>query len=168
MATRFQIWVDSPTDANSLSYSALASDAQRSTGFISGTAASSSRVNTMLRQNSLAIVALMDTICPDSTVDLRSDVSAVKTEFVNYFGLFAVGLRYVDDTTHPTSLELTLKNNTKTYISLADILTKTAARATADEDGNNIKTTYATKTELNQAIQNSIGDVLNMDFPLNS
>ena len=88
--SRFQIWVDSPSDTNSLSYDALASDSQRSSGFQPGTAASSTRVNSMLRQNSLVVAALMDSIlAASSTIDLRSSRDAVKTEFSTFFGAFA-------------------------------------------------------------------------------
>lgn len=166
MATRFQIWVDSPTDANTLSYSALSGDGQRASGFVSGTAASSARVNTMLRQNSLAIAAFMDTIAPNSTVDLRSTMAAVKAEMTTYFGQFAVSASYIDDESHPTSIKLTLKNGNDVYVSLANILTKTIARAVSDKNGNDIVTTYATKYELTTAIQNSVGTLLTTYFPV--
>lgn len=158
MATRFQIWVDYPTDQNSLSYIDLLNDPQRNTGFVSGTAASSSRVNSMLRQDSLVVAALMDSIAPDSDLDLRSAFTDVKEVMLNYFGQFIVSGRYVSDT---NSIELTLKSGQIVNISLAELLQKTIARAIADKDGNEITSTYVTNTMFNALVSNidSLGTI---------
>lgn len=158
MATKFQVWVDNPTDANTLSSTDLANDPQKGTGFVSGTAASSSRVNTMLRQNSLVVAALMDSIAPTSDADLRSTTNVVKALFDAYFGSFFIAAVYNQST---NAIDFTLKSGTKASTSLANLLKQTMDKAKADKNGNDIATTYATKTELTQAIANAVTNVLN-------
>lgn len=158
MATRFQIWVDFPSDQNSLSYIDLLNDPQRNTGFVSGTAASSARVNSMLRQDSLVVAALMDSIAPNSTLDLRSPFSDVRDAISGYFGQFIVSARYVSD---DNVIELTLKSGQIINVSLAELLQKTIARAIADKEGNDITSTYVTKAMLSELVSNidSLGTI---------
>lgn len=170
MSTRFKVWIDNPTDTNLLTYTDLDSDSQRTSGFSVGTAASSIRVNSMLRQNSLVAVALMDTIAPSSTTNLRSSLTDVKNEMSSYFGSFIVSGTYNDSS---TSIVLTKKSGSTVSIGLSAILNKTVARATADASGNTITSTYATKSSLSNyatqtyvtnAINTAIGNVLDTGF----
>lgn len=86
MATQFKVWIDSPDDTpggNVMSQSNFASDSQRTSGYASGQTISSKRLNTILRQTSLIMVALMDQFCPSSTVTLMSSLANVKTALGN-------------------------------------------------------------------------------------
>lgn len=87
MATRFGVWIDTPNtgeSGNVMSYSAFASDTQRASGFMSGTIASSIRMNTALRQATLVTAALMNAIAPDSTLDMNSSLADL-TNFLSTF-----------------------------------------------------------------------------------
>lgn len=81
--SKFNVWVDdSNLSANTMD---VTSDSQRSTGFQSGAAASSKRVNTMLRQNSLVVKSLMDIFDVEDTLSYSSTSDAVKAIMQQYF-----------------------------------------------------------------------------------
>ena len=76
MANRFILWAENGT--NIQSYTEFLNDDQRQAGFQSGTPASSSRVNTALRQANLVSAALMNALMPsDNTLDFTKDLETV-------------------------------------------------------------------------------------------
>lgn len=160
MATKFQVWIDTPGDSNTLSSTELKADSQRTSGFVAGSSASSSRVNSMLRQNSLAVAALMDLIGPSSNVDLRSSMTDVKAVMSEYFGQSFVAASYDEPS---NSIIFTTKSGTTVSVSISQIVDTTVARAKADQLGNVIDTTYATKAYVTR----QIGAVLDTAFPTN-
>lgn len=88
----FNIWIDTPItsgDQNVISYDTLNQDAQRARGFKAGEAASALRVNTMLRQSSLVIKALMDIIDNSGKLSVTSTSKDVYDIFNKYFNSFA-------------------------------------------------------------------------------
>ena len=90
MATKFKVWIDNPAEGTNIqSYDDFASDSQRSVGFSVGNVASSIRVNSALRQSNLVAVALMNTLLPNSDLDLTSTVNEVSDELKGVFGGFA-------------------------------------------------------------------------------
>lgn len=75
----FYPWIDAAND-NVMSVSDFANDAQRKSGFQAGQAASSTRVNSALRQANLFVAALAElVIASNTTLNLTSSVDAVKT-----------------------------------------------------------------------------------------
>lgn len=78
MATKFHVWIDNATTGNVQSETAYASDSQRSGGYTAGTAASSIRMNTVLRGVSLVVAAFMNLVAGSSSVDHTSEQSAVE------------------------------------------------------------------------------------------
>lgn len=85
MANNFKVWVNSPTDQNTVTVEAFTSEDnsnQRKVGFKSGDAASSSYVNSGLREGTLVATALMQLVedagIDTSSVNFRSTVDAVK------------------------------------------------------------------------------------------
>ena len=85
MATKFKVWVDSPSaGTNVQSMSDFSSDSQRQNGFAAGNAASAIRVNTALREATLITTAIMDTIAPNSNVDVTSTVAQVKSAIASH------------------------------------------------------------------------------------
>lgn len=75
----FYPWIDAAND-NVMSASDFANDDQRKNGFQAGQAASSSRVNSALRQANLFVAALAELVLAnDTTLNLTSSVDAVKT-----------------------------------------------------------------------------------------
>ena len=169
MATLFKVWVDSPDDTasgNVMSQSDFASDSQRTSGYASGQTISSKRLNTILRQTSLIMVALMDQFCPSSTATLMSSLATVKTALGN-----AIATKSSVDTLGTTvtsqgSQLSTLQNKVNNVIgsstaTIPEIVTRitriengttivpsarhaiNATNATNDIDGNAIKSTYA-------------------------
>lgn len=149
MATQFQVWIDSPTDSNTLSAADLASDGQKSTGFQAGVAASSTRVNSMLRQNSLVVAALMNVVAPSSTATLRSARSVIESLFSTYFGAMFVNCTF--DSTN-SKFVFTKKNGSTYDVPFTAIFDGTMEKAKMDQLGNVIDTTYATKSELTNAL----------------
>ena len=84
MPTKFKQWIDTASaGTNVQSQTDFNGDTQRANGFQSGTAASSIRVNTALREATLITTALMDTLAPNSNVDVTSSVTDVKTAIGN-------------------------------------------------------------------------------------
>ena len=78
MATKFSVWIDTPstsTDGNMQSYTDFAADSQRKAGFASGTPASSVRVNTALREATLFATGFMKAFLDDSTLDATATVA---------------------------------------------------------------------------------------------
>lgn len=90
MASKFKVWIDSPTvGTNIQSYENFIKDGQRTSGFSTGSVASSIRVNSALRQANLVAVALMNSMLPNSSCDLTSTVDALVSEINAYFSQFA-------------------------------------------------------------------------------
>lgn len=164
MPTKFKVWVDNPTDSNTLDFDSFNEDAQRQSGFSSGTAASSTRMNTILRQNSLFCTAFMEILDGSATIDFRTSVDTLKSHILNSLSL-ASSIEYNDEELALT-VEYGISASEKIVetIDLSSILTKTIARSVADKNGNDITTTYATKSYVANAINDAIGDVLNSDF----
>ena len=174
MATQFKVWIDSPDDTSSgnvMSQSDFASDSQRTSGYASGQTISSKRLNTILRQTSLIMVALMDQFCPSSTVTLMSSLANVKTALGNAIATkSSVDTLRTTVTSQGTQLS-TLQNTVDNIISsssetipavsarVTNIENGTtvvpnaanAVRATNDVDGNAIKSRYAASLDVSNA-----------------
>ena len=174
MATQFKVWIDSPDDTasgNVMSQSNFASDSQRTSGYASGQTISSKRLNTILRQTSLVMVALMDQFCPSSTVTLMSSLANVKTALGNAIATkSSVDTLRTTVTSQGTQLS-TLQNTVDNIISsssetipavsarVTNIENGTtvvpnaanAIRATNDVDGNAIKSRYAASLDVSNA-----------------
>lgn len=91
MASKYKVWVDY---AN-VSDNTLEFDSQQQTGFKGGTAASAKRVNTILRQNSLVVSALMEIVDGGGTTDYSSPIANVQTLMQSYFNGFVKSTRKV-------------------------------------------------------------------------
>lgn len=174
MATQFKVWIDSPDDTSSgnvMSQSDFASDSQRTSGYASGQTISSKRLNTILRQTSLIMVALMDQFCPSSTVTLMSSLANVKTALGNAIATkSSVDTLRTTVTSQGTQLS-TLQNTVDNIISsssetipavsarVTNIENGTtvvpnaanAVKATNDVDGNAIKSRYAASLDVSNA-----------------
>lgn len=177
MATQFKVWIDSPDDTTSgnvMSQSDFATDSQRTSGYASGQTISSKRLNTILRQTSLIMVALMDQFCPSSTATLMSSLATVKTALGN-----AIATKSSVDTlrttvtsqgNHLSTLQNTVDNiigaSSETIPAVAARVTNiengttvvpnatnavNATKATNDVDGNAIKSTYAASLDVSNA-----------------
>lgn len=174
MATQFKVWIDSPDDTSSgnvMSQSDFASDSQRTSGYASGQTISSKRLNTILRQTSLVMVALMDQFCPSSTVTLMSSLANVKTALGN-----AIATKSSVDTLRTTvtsqgtqlsTLQDTVDNiissSSETIPAVSARVTNiengttvvpnatNAIRATNDVDGNAIKSRYGASLDVSNA-----------------
>lgn len=80
MSTKFKQWIDSPSSGTNIQdQTTFNSDVQRANGFASGNPASAIRVNTALREATLITTALMDTLAPNSNVDVTSSLNDVKS-----------------------------------------------------------------------------------------
>ena len=78
MANNYKLWCENTN--STMDYTTYVNDTQRQNGFQGGTPASSTRVNTALRQSSLITCALMNVLAPDdTTTNFRSSVSDVQT-----------------------------------------------------------------------------------------
>ena len=174
MATQFKVWIDSPDDTSSgnvMSQSDFASDSQRTSGYASGQTISSKRLNTILRQTSLIMVALMDQFCPSSTVTLMSSLANVKTALGNAIATkSSVDTLRTTVTSQGTQLS-TLQNTVDNIISsssetipavsarVTNIENGTtvvpnatnAVKATNDVDGNAIKSRYGASLDVSNA-----------------
>lgn len=177
MATQFKVWIDSPDDTTSgnvMSQSDFATDSQRTSGYASGQTISAKRMNTILRQISLIMVALMDQFCPSSTVTLMSSLANVKTALGN-----AIATKSSVDTLRTTvtsqgtqlsTLQNTVDNiigsSSETIPAVAARVTNiengttvvpkatnavNATKATNDVDGNAIKSKYAASLDVSDA-----------------
>lgn len=174
MATLFKVWIDSPDDTSSgnvMSQSDFASDSQRTSGYASGQTISSKRLNTILRQTSLIMVALMDQFCPSSTVTLMSSLANVKTALGNAIATkSSVDTLRTTVTSQGTQLS-TLQNTVDNIISSSsETIPAVSARVTNiengttvvpnatnavkamnDVDGNAIKSRYAASLDVSNA-----------------
>lgn len=94
MASKFNVWIDDGqvTGSNTLS---LTDDSQKKVGFKAGTAASSQRVNTILRETSLVSTALMNIFDSNGTCTYASPLSAVQALMSSYFNGFVPSTRKV-------------------------------------------------------------------------
>ena len=174
MATQFKVWIDSPDDTTSgnvMSQSDFATDSQRTSGYASGQTISAKRMNTILRQTSLIMVALMDQFCPSSTVTLMSSLANVKTALGN-----AIATKSSVDTLRTTvtsqgtqlsTLQDTVDNiissSSETIPAVSARVTNiengttvvpnatNAVKATNDVDGNAIKSRYAASLDVSNA-----------------
>lgn len=110
MASKYKVWVDY---AN-VSDNTLEFDSQQQTGFKGGTAASAKRVNTILRQNSLVVSALMGIVDGEGTTDYSSPIANVQALMQSYFNGFVKSTRKVAGKTLTEDVNLgtlTLKMN---------------------------------------------------------
>ena len=94
--SNFKPWVTDGSDENKIE--SAADFAQSATnGFVPGTAASSKKVNSALRQANLVVCALMEMVA-DNTLDLTSSVADVKTALEGYFSTFNASSSPIDFT----------------------------------------------------------------------
>lgn len=103
---KFYPWMESNLGSNCQSSDTFGSDTQRVNGFQGGQAASSLRVNTVLRQSTLVICALMNIAAPnDTNFDVQSSTALdyVQGLLNTYFNTFVKG----------TDLTTTLANYVK-------------------------------------------------------
>lgn len=110
MTSKYKVWVDY---AN-VSDNTLEFDSQQQTGFKGGTAASAKRVNTILRQNSLVVSALMGIVDGGGTTDYSSPIANVQALMQSYFNGFVKSTRKVAGKTLTEDVNLgtlTLKMN---------------------------------------------------------
>ena len=177
MATLFKVWVDSPDDTasgNVMSQSDFASDSQRTSGYASGQTISSKRLNTILRQTSLIMVALMDQFCPSSTATLMSSLATVKTALGNAIAtkssVDALGTTVASQGNQLSTLQNKVNNIIgSSSETIPEIVTRVtniengttivpnatnavnATKATNDVDGNAIKSKYAASLDVSNA-----------------
>ena len=174
MATQFKVWIDSPDDTasgNVMSQSNFASDSQRTSGYASGQTISSKRLNTILRQTSLIMVALMDQFCPSSTVTLMSSLANVKTALGNAIAtkssVDTLSTTVTSQGTQLSTLQDTVNNiissSSETIPAISARVTNiengttvvpnaaNAIRATNDVDGNAIKSRYGASLDVSNA-----------------
>lgn len=177
MATQFKVWIDSPDDSasgNVMSQSDFAIDSQRTSGYASGQTISSKRLNTILRQTSLIMVALMDQFCPSSTATLMSSLATVKTALGNAIAtkssVTALSATVTAQGNHLDTLQNTVNNiigaSLETIPAVAARVTniengttivpnatyaQNAAKATNDVDGNAIKSNYGSSLDVSDA-----------------
>lgn len=177
MATLFKVWVDSPDDTasgNVMSQSDFASDSQRTSGYASGQTISSKRLNTILRQTSLIMVALMDQFCPSSTATLMSSLATVKTALGNAIATKSSVDALGTTVTSQGNQLSTLQNKVNNVIgssseTIPEIVTRVtniengttvvpnatnavnATKATNDVDGDAIKSKYAASLDVSNA-----------------
>lgn len=177
MATLFKVWVDSPDDTasgNVMSQSDFASDSQRTSGYASGQTISSKRLNTILRQTSLIMVALMDQFCPSSTATLMSSLATVKTALGNAIATKSSVDALGTTVTSQGNQLSTLQNKVDNVIgssseTIPEIVTRVtniengttvvpkaedavnATNATNDADGDAIKSKYAASMDVSNA-----------------
>lgn len=91
MPNKFLDWVDDSNINNTQTYEDFENDEQRKQGFKSGTAASSIRVNTALRQANLVANAIMDVVAPnDATLNFKSKRTDVATKIKAGLGNFSI------------------------------------------------------------------------------
>lgn len=145
MPTKFKVWGDE--SSNLMTYADFAADTQRKNGFQTGTAASSTRVNTILKQNSLLSTALMSIVDPTGIIDFTSTLDTLSTKLSEFLGIFVTNITYNTD---QRKLIVTLKNTGTFSVDISGLLDGTCDKALKDGEGRNIVSTYATKTELNQ------------------
>lgn len=177
MATQFKVWIDSPDDSasgNVMSQSDFAIDSQRTSGYASGQTISSKRLNTILRQTSLIMVALMDQFCPSSTATLMSSLATVKTALGNAIAtkssVTALSATVTAQGNHLDTLQNTVNSiigasseiipavaarvtnieNGTTIVPNAKYA-QNAAKATNDVDGNAIKSNYGSSLDVSNA-----------------
>lgn len=105
MASKFNVWIDDGqvTSSNTLS---LTDDSQKKVGFKAGTAASSQRVNTILRETSLVSTALMNIFDSNGTCTYASPLSAVQALMSSYFNGFVPSTRKVAGKSLTTDVSL--------------------------------------------------------------
>jgi hypothetical protein len=177
MATQFKVWIDSPDDATSgnvMSQSDFAIDSQRISGYAFGQTVSSKRLNTILRQTSLIMVALMDQFCPSSTATLMSSLATVKTALGNAIAtkssVTALSATVTAQGNHLDTLQNTVNNiigaSSETIPAVAARVTniengttivpnaisaQNAAKATNDVNGNAIKSNYGSSLDVSDA-----------------
>lgn len=177
MATQFKVWIDSPDDATSgnvMSQSDFAIDSQRISGYAFGQTVSSKRLNTILRQTSLIMVALMDQFCPSSTATLMSSLATVKTALGNAIAtkssVTALSVTVTAQGNHLDTLQNTVNNiigaSSETIPAVAARVTniengttivpnamyaQNAAKATNDVNGNAIKSNYGSSLDVSNA-----------------
>ena len=147
MATKFKVWVDTPSaGTNVQSMSDFSSDSQRQNGFAAGNAASAIRVNTALREATLITTAIMDTIAPNSNVDVTSTVAQVKSAIATAFS----NNKCINTITWNNStffLTFLFTDGTSTTVDMSGIKNSTTMYgATRDGSGNVITSTYLTQT----------------------
>lgn len=177
MATQFKVWIDSPDDSTSgnvMSQSDFAIDSQRTSGYASGQTISSKRLNTILRQTSLIMVALMDQFCPSSTATLMSSLATVKTALGNAIAtkssVTALSATVTAQGNQLDTLQNTVNDiigaSSETIPAVAARVTniengttivpnatyaQNAAKATNDVDGNAIKSNYGSSLDVSDA-----------------
>lgn len=77
---KFNVWVDSVVSGTNVeAYDTFSADSSRVNGYAAGETVSAIKMNSILRQNSLVITALMTAFCNTTTVDLTSTVANVVT-----------------------------------------------------------------------------------------
>lgn len=122
--SKFIVWVNSPSASNVVNSDTLYSDYQATTGFASGTAASSSRVNSMLRQSSLVLAAILKSLNFDLSnmpFDLSSTIDTATSNISNT-NLFKINecLRY--STTGSNNIDTI--DTDKPYVRIGSVTTK--------------------------------------------
>ena len=155
MATKYNVWIDSPTtgvNGSVYTQAQFAQNAQRIAGYEAGTPVPSKMLNTILRQTSLITTALMEAFCSSSTVDLMSSLSQVTAALKAGISAAGSGGDYVTNEAFDEFLSgdyASFKSSTNSSISTISTNvngllsgTKIAGKATGDQSGNNIKATY--------------------------
>lgn len=94
MASKFNVWIDD-SQVGSSNMIDLTDDSQKKEGFKPGIAASSARVNTMLRETSLVSKALMNLVDSTGVATYASSVDVVQALIRSYFNSFVKNTRKV-------------------------------------------------------------------------
>lgn len=161
MANKFKLWCENLSETNVKNYTDFEENEQRKNGFLPGTLASSSLVNSALRQSNLIACALMNILAPDNNnLDLRSSVTDTQT-------VVESGLKAVKVNNSTSSDNVTTKINGHNISSIFESNGTTAKHATIADDVNNAK--VLRQTEVNnylnffQVINNSSHQVFKID-----
>jgi len=143
--SRFSVWIDTPTaGSNVQDYSTFSGDFQRTNGFALGGIASSIRVNSALRQANLVAVALVNSIIPNTQLDLTSSVGSLTSEFSTYFSSLATQSFVTGITGTPTGSTLkddinTLSSNVSSLQEIFTGVLSAGSTAITITDGNTSK-----------------------------
>lgn len=138
MATNFKVWIDEPdatsANANVENSEDFGADSFRASGWKAGDTISSIRMNTILRQNSLIAVALVEAFLSKTTLGMLSSVDEMKTEM-----LAAIAMKA--DVTSLSSSVSTLSSNVASLQGALNTVTQNVASLTngTSSAGNALK-----------------------------
>ena len=140
----FYPWVDTAND-NVMSVTDFANDAQRKNGFQAGQAASSTRVNSGLRQANLFVAALANVVLESNTsLNLTSSVDAVKNALA---------------AAHPFNLKIWTNGTSLSGLTSSNTFSKTTLESVAFGSNNSVSTYASIVVGSNNTLSAGAGKV---------